>query len=160
MLLLLSKKTSNDYRFSSAHDLRKSLRSREQGPARTFLSRELLHSFSRLTCCTAELASWALICWFVPCENKDAVQWASVIPGAEGPTGDLNPAPNTKGGDIHIRGTGLPEPYQGHAQRPCSAVSESETRHCNSMLSSSCSLLLKLLSNAFLSTFILVTSRN
>ena len=54
---------------------------RERGVAgRTFFSRELLHSFRRLTCCTAELASWALICWFVPCENEGAECEASLGP--------------------------------------------------------------------------------
>lgn len=46
---------------------------------RTFFSRELLHSLSKLTCCTAELASWALICWFVPCENKEATRYPTSL---------------------------------------------------------------------------------
>lgn len=36
----------------------------------TLFSRQLLHSFNKSTCCTAEVASCALTCWFVPCDKE------------------------------------------------------------------------------------------
>lgn len=62
----------------------------------TFFSRELLHSFSRFTCCTAELASCALICWFVPCQSKGAEREAGRSLRAREAPGRLTqpPAPN------------------------------------------------------------------
>lgn len=97
------------------------------GPGPTFFSRELLHSFSKLTCCTAELASCALICWFIPCESKGML--CEVIT-------PLRKAPHTTGAASHT--TGAASHTGGYS---CTAATESEPHesHAQGSQASTCS---------------------
>lgn len=147
LILFLLSKTINNYKniffFKWFEEIIKSQQKLET-VWRTFFSRELLHSFSKLTCCTAELASWALICWFVPCENKDAAHQADAPPLTECSKTNTRPKTSSKqekGSLLHRKLS------KGHARgggkSRCPAINSTTT-------SSSCPLLPKLLTKHLL----------
>lgn len=104
-------------------------RQKPETAGRTFFSRELLHSLSRLTCCTAELASWALICWFVPWERRgDAVSQPPSVRGSD-PQTTSRQHHTWRWGLNRGRVTGHLQPREGCAQWPLSYCVQARGPH-------------------------------